>query len=394
MTGLCTTRIVTAGDFPPADLELVEVAAGLASPVVITHAGDGSDRLFIVEKAGRIRIVEDGALLPAPFLDIDPVVNSSGFEQGLLGLAFDPDYATNGDFFVYYTRADNATVVAHYNADPPSGNTAGTTGTVLWTQAQPQSNHNGGQLAFGPDGLLYIAVGDGGIQGDPNDNSQNLNTHLGKILRIAVNGPDPYTIPFNNPFVGDPSALDEIWQSGLRNPWRFSFDRASGDLFIGDVGFGSKEEINLAPASSVGGENWGWRCYEGDQPHNTTGCGPIGTYDFPILVYTHTLGRCSVTGGYRYRGSRAPGLQGTYLFGDWCSGDVWAGIYDATNDSWSAVELSFPQDLGGLTTFGEDEGGNVHLAAGTRVFVFNQVGAIFADDFESNNLDAWDNVVP
>ncbi len=219
--GLVSTA--NAGIPVPPELELVPVASGLSTPVVVTNAGDGSNRLFIVEKAGRIRIVENGTLLATPFLDIDTTVNSSASEQGLLGLAFDPDYATNGDFYVYYTRSDDATVVAHYNADPPSSNTAGTTGAVLWTQAQPRPNHNGGQLAFGPDGYLYIAVGDGGKQGDPDDNAQNGLTWLGKILRIAVDGANPYTIPAGNPFVGALTALDEIWQLGLRNPWRFSF---------------------------------------------------------------------------------------------------------------------------------------------------------------------------
>jgi glucose/arabinose dehydrogenase len=378
----------------PPDLELVPVASGLANPVVVTHAGDGSGRLFIVEKAGQIRVVDNGLLVATPFLDITSIVNSTGFEQGLLGLAFDPDYSVNGDFYVYYTRADNATVLAHYNASPPSSNTAGTTGTVLWTQAQPAANHNAGQLAFGPDGDLYMAVGDGGIQGDPNDYGQSLDTWLGKILRISVSGASPYTVPADNPYVGVAGALDEIWQSGLRNPWRFSFDRVTGDLFIGDVGYSTWEEIDMAPAASTGGENWGWRCYEGAHPYNTTGCGPVTDYELPILEYAHSLGRCSVTGGYRYRGISSPGLLGAYLFGDYCTGDVWAGVEDAMSGSWSVVDLAFPNDLSTLTTFGEDESGEVYVAAGSTVYRFHEIGAIFADNFESSSTGAWSSTLP
>jgi len=384
----------SAGIPVPPELELVLVASGLSTPVVVTNAGDGSNRLFIVEKAGRIRIVENGTLLPTPFLDITTVVNSGGNEQGLLGLAFDPDYAANGDFYVYYTRSDDATVIAHYNTDPPSGNTAGLTGTPLWNQAQPRTNHNGGQIAFGPDGYLYAAVGDGGKQGDPDGNAQNGLTWLGKILRIAVDGANPYTIPAGNPFVGSLTALDEIWQVGLRNPWRFSFDRTTGDLFIGDVGQSLYEEIDFQPASSTGGENWGWHCYEATHPYNTSGCGPIGDYEMPILEYSHSSGRCSVTGGYRYRGVLAPGLRGAYLFGDYCSGDVWAGVYDEVGGTWSAVDLNFTESLFSLRTFGEDEQGNVYLSAGSSVWVINELGTLFVDGFESGDSTAWTTTFP
>ena len=391
---VATSVPVVAGVPVPPDLVLDTVVSGLASPVVVTHASDGSGRLFIVEKAGRIRVVDNGALLATPFLDIDPEVNSSGFEQGLLGLAFDPDYATNGDFYVYYTRADNATVLAHYTASPPSSNVAGTTGTVLWSQPQPAANHNGGQLAFGPDGYLYIAVGDGGIQGDPNDYAQSLNTWLGKILRISVSGVAAYSVPAGNPYIGVPGALPEIWQPGLRNPWRFSFDRLTGDLFIGDVGYNNWEEINRAVAAGGGGENWGWRCYEGAHPFNTTGCGPITDYEMPILEYAHSLGRCSVTGGYRYRGLGSPSLFGAYLFGDYCTGDVWAGVEDRGTGMWTAVDLDFPQGLSGLTTFGEDEAGEVYVAAGSTVYRFREVGVVFSDDFETGTTAAWTVTIP
>ena len=402
VVAVCATLVMSAGwastadagvPLPP-DLEFDQIVTGLLNPVAIANAGDGSNRLFVVERAGRIRIVENGVLLATPFLDIDAVVNSSGGEQGLLGLAFDPDYASNGDFYVHYTRSDDANVVAHYRADPPSSNTAGTVGTVLLTQSQPRTNHNGGQLAFGPDGHLYISIGDGGKQGDPDDNAQNMQTFLGKILRIGVDGASPYTVPADNPFVGVAGTFPEIWQPGLRNPWRFSFDRATGDLFIGDVGQNSWEEINHAPAPSSGGENWGWRCYEASHEYNTAGCGPIGDYEMPILEYAHAAGRCSVTGGYRYRGVAAPGLRGAYLFADWCSGDIWAGLYDAGTGTWSAVSLDFAQPTTGITSFGEDEAGNVYFVRSNSLYMFRELGVVFADGFESGDTTAWTLTTP
>lgn len=379
----------------PPELELVEIVTGLSSPVVIGHAGDGSGRIFVVEQVGRIRIIENGSLLPAPFLDISSTISSGG-EQGLLGLAFDPDYATNGDFYVHYTRSDNANVIAHYNADPPSSNSADTVGTVLLTQAQPRTNHNGGQIAFGPDGYLYIAIGDGGKQGDPDDNAQNMQTFLGKILRISVDGASSYTIPPTNPYVGVGSAFDEIWQPGLRNPWRFSFDRGTGDLFIGDVGQNTWEEINHAPAPSSGGENWGWRCYEATHSYDLTGCGSVGDYEMPIIEYSHGSPNfhCSVTGGYVYRGPSAPGLNGAYLFGDYCSGTIWAAEYNGGAGTWNVVELDFPQSTSSLLTFGEDEAGNVYLARSGTVYMFSQIGVIFADGFEDGTTDSWTLVTP
>jgi len=379
----------------PPELELVEIVSGLSSPVVIGHAGDGSGRLFVVEQAGRIRIIENGSLLPTPFLDISSTVSSGG-EKGLLGLAFDPDYSTNGDFYVHYTRTDDANVIAHYSADPSSSNSADTVGTVLLTQAQPRSNHNGGQIAFGPDGYLYIAIGDGGKQGDPDDNAQNMQTFLGKILRIAVDGASPYTVPPTNPYVGNANAFDEIWQPGLRNPWRFSFDRQTGDLFIGDVGQNTWEEINHAPAPSAGGENWGWRCFEASHSYNPAGCGPAGNYVMPILEYPHgsPTFHCSVTGGYVYRGPSAPGLNGAYLFGDYCSGIIWAAEYDDGAGTWTAVELDFPQSTTSLLTFGEDEEGNVYLGRSGTIYMFNEIGSLFADGFEGGTTDFWSSVTP
>jgi len=388
----------SAGIPVPPELELVPVATGLATPVVVTNAGDGSNRLFIVEKAGRIRIVENGSLLATPFLDIDPVVNSSGSEQGLLGLAFHPNYAVNGYFFVNYTDSAGDTVVSRFSVTPGDPNIAdpGSEFEIL-SIVQPFSNHNGGQIEFGPDGYLYIGMGDGGSAGDPGDRAQNLAVMLGKMLRIDVDNTDPplaYRIPADNPFLGTAGAAGEIWAYGLRNPWRFSFDRTTGDLFIGDVGQNLYEEIDFQPASSPGGENWGWRCYEASHPYNTSGCGPIGEYEMPILEYSHTSGRCSVTGGYRYRGVEAPGLRGAYLFGDYCTGDVWAAVYDGTAGTWSAVDLNFTENLFSLRTFGEDEQGNVHVSAGGSVWLINELGTLFVDGFESGDTLAWTSTTP
>ena len=251
-------------------IQLEQVASGLNLPVTVTNAGDGSGRIFIVQQTGEIRILSGGTLLPTPFLDISALVSCCG-EQGLLGLAFHPDYATNGFFYVDYTNVAGDTVVARYEVSATDPNVADPTSaqTVL-TQDQPFSNHNGGQLAFGPDGYLYIALGDGGSGGDPQENGQNLQTWLGKILRVDINGDDfpgdpnrNYAVPPDNPFVGDPNALDEIWAYGVRNPWRCTFDRVTGDFFIADVGQNAWEEINFQPASSAGGENYGWDVLEG-----------------------------------------------------------------------------------------------------------------------------------
>ncbi len=398
MVILGVVSVADAGVPLPPEIELVQVASGLSTPVAVTNAGDGSNRLFIVEKLGRIRIVENGTLLPTPFLDIDSIVNSSGSEQGLLGLAFHPGYAGNGFFYVYYTDASGGTVVSRFSVSAGNPNLADPGSELeILTVAQPFSNHNGGQIKFGPDGHLYIGLGDGGSGGDPGDRAQNLQELLGKLLRIDVDNPAPpneYGIPAGNPFVGVAGAREEIWAYGLRNPWRFSFDRVTGDLFIGDVGQNLYEEIDFQPASSPGGENWGWRCYEASHEYNTTGCGPIGDYEMPILEYSHTSGRCSATGGYLYRGLTAPGLRGAYLFGDYCSGDVWAGVYDATAGTWSAIDLDFATTPFSLRSFGEDEQGNVYLASGSSVHVINEIGALFVDGFDSGDTLAWTETVP
>ncbi len=338
-----------AGAAPPLGFE--RLTGGLVRPLGIAHAGDGSGRLFLLEQAGRVRIHDGSQLRPTPFLDITSLVTCCA-EQGLLGLAFHPDYAANGTFFVSYTNLAGSWVIARYrvSADPDVADAG--SGEVLLTVAQPFTNHNGGHLAFGPDGLLYAASGDGGGAGDPQNNGQRLDTLLGKILRIDVNGGSAYAIPPGNPFG------DEIWSYGLRNPWRFSFDRLTGDLWIGDVGQDDWEEIDFEPAGSAGGRNYGWRFKEGSQCFDPpSGCDPGGLVD-PVLEYGHGLG-CSVTGGHRYRGPAMPGRRGTYFYGDFCSGRLW-GATPAAAGAWKSVELADTSFQ--ISSFGEDEAGEVYLA--------------------------------
>jgi glucose/arabinose dehydrogenase len=372
---LVAVALAQAADRTPASDTLLgtpfqTIAANLAHPDGITHAGDGSGRVFITLQDGKIVVWDGTHVLPAPFLDIDPLVNSTGTERGLLGLAFHPDYESNGYFYVDYTDTTGGdTVIARYQvsaADPNAADPA--SALILMELDQPFANHNGGQLAFGPDGYLYIGMGDGGSAGDPGNRAQDLTKPLGKILRIDVNGGglpadcgggSNYTIPPDNPFVDGPGGnCDEIWQSGLRNPWRFSFDRLTGDLFIGDVGQDNWEEVDFQPAGSRGGANWGWRCYEGNHPFNTQGCGPAATYDFPIFEYSHAIG-CAVVSGFVYRGSvLPPGAQGGYFFGDYCSGRVW--IARQVSGSW-AVQQVADTNLS-ISAFGETESGEVCVA--------------------------------
>ncbi len=362
-------------------LSLDPFASGLASPVDIANAGD--ERLFVVEQAGRIRVLEpDGTVLPAPFLDIRARVLSGG-ERGLLGLAFHPDYQTNGYFYVNYTRDaaapanDGDTVIARFSvsADPDVADP--NSEQILMVIPQPDTNHNGGDLNFGPDGYLYIGLGDGGGGGDPGDFAQDPAELLGKMLRIDVDGgghsPDcasgPYTVPADNPLVGTAGACDEIWASGLRNPWRFSFDRQTGDMFIGDVGQASWEEIDFQPAASTGGENWGWDCFEGDHsfadPSPRIGCGPAGDYDFPIFEYESNGGPCAVTGGFVYRGGLYPAMVGHYIFADYCSGDFWS-LSNPGGSGWVSL---YQGDFGSsFTTFGEGADGELYAASGGTIY--------------------------
>ncbi len=325
-------------------------------PVAITNAGDDSGRLFITLQSGRVAIYDGTQVLPTPFLDISSLVYCCA-ERGLLSVAFHPDYKTNGYFYVYYTRlSDGAIVIARYHVSADPNVADSTSADPLLVVPHPSaSNHNGGQLQFGPDGYLYIGTGDGGTGGA---NSQDGASLLGKILRIDVDSSSPYAIPADNPFVSDPAVADEIWALGLRNPWRFAFDRSNGDLLIADVGQSLWEEVDFQPASSTGGENYGWPCYEGNHTYNNSAiCTAHGILTYPVLEYSHDDG-CAVTGGYRYRGSAYPSLYGAYLYGDLCSGNMWGGTPSGTN--WSSVILS---NTGfAITTFGEDQAGELYVA--------------------------------
>lgn len=334
--------------FPdPGAYDWQTVEGGLERPVDLQP--DGSGRLFVIEKRGRIRIIENDQLLDAPFLDITDRVGSSGNEQGLLGLAFHPRYSENARFFVNYTDLNGDTVIARFQStgDP---NVADPNSEVqLLNVDQPFANHNGGGLAFGPDGYLYAGLGDGGSQGDPNENAENTGVLLGKILRLDVDSAEPYAVPADNPFG------NEVWAYGLRNPWRLSFDRVTGDLYIGDVGQGNWEEIDFLAAGSPGGANFGWDHREG--AHEYEGGGPEGLID-PVAEYSHPEGGCSVTGGYVYRGSM-PEWNGIYLYGDYCSGMVW-GLLNNGN-GWE-TQLLYDLDFT-ITSFGQDASGEIYLVS-------------------------------
>ena len=346
-----TGRAVEAA--APPEIALRAVVTGLEKPVYVTPAGDGSGRLFVVEQEGTIRIVRDGRLLPRAFLDIRRRVIDGG-ELGLLSVAFHPQYARNGRFYVNYT-ADSGnlqTVIAEYRVSADDPDVADTAERVLLEIPQPFRNHNGGLNLFGPDGMLYIGMGDGGSGGDPLNNGQRLDTLLGKLLRIDVDGGSPYRVPPDNPFVDRSAARPEIWASGLRNPWRVSFDRATGRLFLGDVGQNRWEEIDLIAK----GGNHGWRIMEGAHCFNPeTGCRTTGLI-LPIAEYGRDLG-CSVTGGYVYRGTRIRDLVGRYLFSDYCTGRLWS--LRQSGGRWVMEELRAT----GLTvsSFGEDQAGELYV---------------------------------
>lgn len=347
------------------DVNLVTFATGFTSPTNIINAGD--DRLFVVEQAGLIKIINaSGTVNTEPFLDINSIVINGGGERGLLGLAFHPDYETNGYFYVNYINNQGNTNISRFTRSDTDVNLADDTSELLLlTYEQPFSNHNGGDMIFGPDGYLYISSGDGGDGGDPGDRAQSLNTLLGKMLRIDVNntnGDTNYAIPPDNPFFGSSSAMQEIWAYGLRNPWKFSFDRTTNELWIADVGQSLHEEINLVSATAAG-LNYGWRCYEGNEPYDQTGnCPPENSVTFPIAFYNHSgdgLYKCSITGGYRYRGTAHPNLVGLYFFADYCSNEI--GILTPSGDSWT-MSFTSPYSGNGWTTFGEDANGEIYIA--------------------------------
>ncbi len=341
------------------------VAEGFTRPVQVTHAGDGSGRLFVVEQRGKIKIIQDGQVLTRPFLDIQEVVNDGGNEQGLLGLTFHPHYTQTGYFYVNYTDAANATVVGRYSVSMTDSNQADLTSfmTIL-TVDQFATNHNGGQILFGPDGYLYIGMGDGGGGGDPQDNGQNAETLLGAMLRLDVDRATPYAIPPDNPYVGTTGA-DEVWAIGLRNPWRFSFDRMTGDLYIGDVGQNAWEEINYLAVDSVtaaseGERNFGWPCREGRHDFEFTDACATLTLTEPIAEYGHDdAGGYSVTGGFVYRGQAYPDWQGRYFYADYISGRIWS-LNKLGSGNWSEPRLELDTNLQ-ISAFGEDEAGELYI---------------------------------
>ena len=337
------------------------VTSGLTQPLYLTHAGDS--RLFIVERAGVIRIYQGGALLSQPFLDISSLVLDVGFEEGLLGLAFPPTFSpSHAQFYVYYVNNAGDLVLARYNVSSSNPNIADpASAEIVLTIPHPgQANHNGAQITFGPDGYLYIGPGDGGVKSstDPGKNAQDPAVLAGKILRIDVETGDPstYTIPPTNPYRQTPGFRPEIWSLGFRNPYRFSFDRTTGDLFIADVGQSNIEEINYEPASDPGGRNYGWDCYEGSNSYDPVGCGPVENYTFPVWEYSHAFG-CSVTGGYVYRGRLFADMTGIYFYGDFCSGRIWGLSFDGTN--WQNTQ--YLDSTLSITSFGEDVNGEVYV---------------------------------
>jgi glucose/arabinose dehydrogenase len=346
----------------PKNIKFETVASGLADPLFVTHAGDASNRLFIVLRGGQILIHKTGGLNGTPFLDVSGLLQTAGNEQGLLGLAFDPSYETNGKFYITYTDTTNAVTLARYtvSANPDIANA---TGEVLLSLPKTFTNHNGGMIAFGPDGYLYMSVGDGGGGGDPDNNGQDRTVLFGKILRLDVSAAGAYAIPPTNPYFnnGNPAIKQEIWSYGVRNPWRFSFDRLTGDLYIGDVGQNAQEEVDFQLAGASGGQNYGWRVMEGNLCYNATNCTPPANYIPPVAVYNHGANDsngCSVTGGYVYRGSNFPDLVGVYLYADFCYGKIWGMRKNASNQ-WVSTLIA---NTGvSISSFGEDEQGNLYI---------------------------------
>lgn len=352
----------------PQQLSLVSFSTGFLAPCELTHAGD--ERLFVVQQTGHIYIVNQaGVRNPTPFLDIDARVGSNGNERGLLGLAFHPDYKQNGYFYVNYTNNSGNTVVSRFlvSADPDLADP--NSEVILLTINQPYSNHNGGCIKFGPDGYLYIGMGDGGSGGDPGNRSQNPMELLGKMLRIDVDGASPYAIPPSNPYVGSSTTREEIWGFGLRNPWKFSFDQVLGDMWIGDVGQNVMEEIDHWPANASTFPNFGWRCYEGNQSFNTSGCQSMGSYDFPVYEFPHNQGNCSVTGGYVYRGARYGNWWGQYFHTDYCGGYVWWTEPDGFG-GWNTTRSASVLSANNLAAFGEDVYGELYLVGNSNGIIY------------------------
>jgi glucose/arabinose dehydrogenase len=347
---------------PPLRIDLVPIAVKYRSPVYVADPGDGTGRLFVVEQRGVIKPVHNGVPSKKPFLDIRKRVRS-GDEQGLLSLAFHPNYTSNATFFVAHTDNENSIVVSSFRASARRPDRADPESERVLLRVRKRFNeHNGGMLIFGPDSCLYISVGDGGRDAEPDRNAQRLDTLLGKLLRIDVDHPTdgrPYGIPPDIPFVGVPNARPEIWAYGLRNPWRFSFDRDTGDLYIGDVGGAESEEVNVQPAGSAGGENYGWNVFEGTichWPNSGAGCDGSGMVA-PVWEYGHTDNACAAVGGYVYRGAAFPELVGAYLVADVCAGRVW--LLRQHDEGWAATVLFELNTV--VSSFAEDSAGELYV---------------------------------
>jgi glucose/arabinose dehydrogenase len=363
-----------------ADLAVKTVLTGLNNPVRLV-APVGDERLFVVERTGLIRVFDRDGTERGTFIDLSSLTRVTN-ERGLLGLAFPPDYASTGRFYVNYTDDDAGSttnsIIARYQVSPDPDIADAGSEKILLTLFQPASNHNGGHMEFGPDGMLYVGFGDGGGSGDPSNWAQNDQSLLGKMLRLDVSGPDAYSIPPDNPFTGT-APLDEIWAKGLRNPWCFAFDQITGDLYIADVGQRLWEEIDVQPASSSGGENYGWRLMEGNACFNpATNCND-GSLVLPVHEYDHGDGRCSISGGYVYRGSAIPSESGSYFFADWCSGQIWTLRWSeaggVTNIRDRTAELTAEVSLGGITSFGQDGLGELYVIENAAGRIHRIVGA-------------------
>ncbi len=365
--GVLSLAIAVPTGSAATSVALKPVVTGLRSPVALTDPDDGTSRLFVAEQGGRIRVIKNGALLSKPFLDISRQVSSGG-ERGLLGIAFHPNYRANGKFYVNFTRAsDGATAINEYRVSGSDPDVARKSShRRIMTLKQPAANHNGGSIAFGPDGYLYIGTGDGGGSGDPGNRAQRLSSLLGKMLRIDINGTTKskaYRIPRSNPYVGRPGK-NQIWSRGLRNPWGWSFDRATTDLWIADVGQERYEEVNRSKASTSSksrgrGVNYGWRVMEGRHCYlPSSGCDKSGKVK-PVVEYSHSQG-CSIIGGYVYRGSAVPGLAAKYVFGDFCSGKIWTIPRNASKPAAKTLLLSTGRNI---TAFGQDRGGELYVLA-------------------------------